>query len=127
MVLGMLAAAGVSVTPVEARVTGGSSPLTELHATRTIALRPVRTELPEGIVAIPVPDVQLPLLLVWPAGRPSPAVDLLRESMAAPSTANPDGAPGGRAVIVGAVIRSARSCDGEPGRWHEGPDVGLSR
>lgn len=82
MLLAQFAAAGATVTPVEARITGSSSILTELRPTRAVGLRPLRTDLPPGIVAIPAPDIRLPLVLLWPAGLPSPAVHRLREAMA---------------------------------------------
>jgi DNA-binding transcriptional LysR family regulator len=82
MVLAQFAKADVEVTPVESRVTGGASILNELERTGTVGLRPESTELPPGILAIPVPALRLPLWLLWPAGLPSPAVHRLREAMA---------------------------------------------
>ena len=82
MVLARFATAGVNITSVEAHISGAPSILTELRATRTLGLRPIGTELPADVVAIPIPDIELPLLLLWPAGLPSPAVHRLRQAMA---------------------------------------------
>jgi DNA-binding transcriptional LysR family regulator len=71
-------AAGARVTTVEARVTGGAVILTELDELDAVRLMPAGTAPPEGIVAIPVTDFAAPLVLLWPAGRPSPAVERLR-------------------------------------------------
>jgi DNA-binding transcriptional LysR family regulator len=81
MVLSQFTAADVAITPVESRVTGGSSILGEIPGTRTIGLRPEGTELPPGIVAVPISDLTLPLLLLWPAGLPSSAVHRLRKTL----------------------------------------------
>ncbi|CAA9470098.1 MAG: hypothetical protein AVDCRST_MAG30-38 [uncultured Solirubrobacteraceae bacterium] len=76
-----LRAAGASVELVEARVTGGGD-LPDLEETGAVAV------VPEGSprngrnarVAI-ADDVSLPLLVLWPAGLPSPAVERLRAGM----------------------------------------------
>lgn len=83
MVLAMFAASGASVIPVEARVTG-STAIAELLVTDVVVLMPIGTVAPEGVVALPAPDVHLPLLLLWPAGMPSPAVHRVRRAMALP-------------------------------------------
>lgn len=75
------AAAGARVEPVEARVTG-SSELSELAESAAVALIPVGSLPSAGTVQIPIEDdVALPLLLLWPAGSPSPAVHRLRALM----------------------------------------------
>jgi len=76
-----LAAAGARVEPVQARVTGGTEP-PDLAATGAVALVPVGWPLGAGNVEVPIEDdVTLPLLVLWPAGVPSPAVRRLRERM----------------------------------------------
>jgi DNA-binding transcriptional LysR family regulator len=83
LLLSWFAAAGASVTPVESRVTGSPGMiLSGLRAARAFTLRPIGTELPDDVVAIPVPEVALPLQLVWLAGLPSVAVHRLRAAMA---------------------------------------------
>jgi DNA-binding transcriptional LysR family regulator len=71
-------AAGARVTTVEARVTGAGVLLTELAEHAAVALMPAGTAPRDGIVAITVSDFAAPLVLLWPAGRPSPAVERLR-------------------------------------------------
>jgi DNA-binding transcriptional LysR family regulator len=83
MLLARLAAAGVHVTPVEARVTGGAGiSLTELAVTGAVALMPAGTPPPHGVVAVALEEgFALPLVVLWPAGRPSPAVHALLEAL----------------------------------------------
>ena len=74
-------AAGAEVRPVRSPVTGASEPpdLAELGA---VALVPAGW--PPGPANVRVSladDVSLPLLLLWPAGLPSPAVQRLRAGM----------------------------------------------
>jgi DNA-binding transcriptional LysR family regulator len=83
LLLSWFAAAGASVTPVESRITGSPGMiLAQLRAERAFTIRPIGTELPDGVVAIPLAEVALPLQLVWPAGLPSAAVHRLRAAMA---------------------------------------------
>jgi DNA-binding transcriptional LysR family regulator len=83
MLLARLAAAGVHVTPVEARVTGSAGvSLTELAAAGAVGLMPEGTPAPDGVVALPV-ELTAPLLVLWPAGRPSAAVRALLEALSA--------------------------------------------
>jgi DNA-binding transcriptional LysR family regulator len=73
-----LEAAGARVSVVEARVTGGAALLTELVEQDAVALMPAGTVPREGTTAIPVDGFAAPLVLLWPAGRPSAAVERLR-------------------------------------------------
>jgi DNA-binding transcriptional LysR family regulator len=88
MVLEQFRAVGVEITVVESPVTGGSSILRELRSRDSIGLRPLGTELPPGVVAIPISDLRLPLMLLWPAGLPPAAVHSLRQAMA-PTAVSP--------------------------------------
>jgi DNA-binding transcriptional LysR family regulator len=85
MLLARLAAAGVHVEPVEARVTGGVGiSLTELPGGGAVSLMPAGTPAPEGVVALAIEGgFALPLVVLWPAGRPSPAVPALLEALPA--------------------------------------------
>jgi DNA-binding transcriptional LysR family regulator len=74
-------AAGATVSLVEARVTGGAALLTELVEADAVALMPVGTPPREGIVQVPVAGFEAPLVLLWPAGRPSAAVERLRSTL----------------------------------------------
>ncbi len=82
LLLSRFAAAGATVHPVEARVTGGGALLAELVHRDAIAVVPVGSAIPERIVAVPVASFTLPLFVLWPAGRPPSAVRLLRQAMA---------------------------------------------
>jgi DNA-binding transcriptional LysR family regulator len=82
MVLAQFATAGVEIIVVESAVTGGSSILNELRRSETVGLRPLGTELPTGVIALPISDLRLPLMLLWPAGRPPAVVNSLRRQMA---------------------------------------------
>jgi DNA-binding transcriptional LysR family regulator len=76
-----LTAAGARVEPVEARVTGAQR-LTELAERRAVALVPAGWPPTEGVVEVPVDDeMTLPLVALWPAGVPSPAVARVRAGM----------------------------------------------
>lgn len=73
--IGSFAAAGVSVEMVEGFVDGGmTATLTQLPELDAICLLPSETATPEGVVEIEVPDVTLPLRVLWPAGHPPAAV-----------------------------------------------------
>jgi DNA-binding transcriptional LysR family regulator len=83
LLLGWFQDAGAAVIPVESRVTGSPGMiLSGLAAARAFTVRPIGSELPPGVVAIPAPGVALPLQLLWPAGLPSAAVHRLRVAMA---------------------------------------------
>ncbi len=71
-------AAGAHVEVVEARVTGGAAILIELDHQDVVALMPAGTPPRDGIAVVPVDGFALPLVLLWPAGRPSAAVERLR-------------------------------------------------
>ena len=59
------------VIPVESRVTGTGVILVELGD--SIAIMPEGTVAPPGSVLVPLEGFTLPLFVLWPAGRPSPA------------------------------------------------------
>jgi DNA-binding transcriptional LysR family regulator len=81
MLVTRLAAAGASVQPVQARVFGAGA-LSELPAAGAIALMPVGWPTADGLVRLPIEeDISLPLLVLWPAGVPSPAVHKVRAGM----------------------------------------------
>lgn len=82
LLVARFAAAGATVTPVEARVTGGQQVLTELVEVGAVAAMPVGTQSPGGVHALSIPGFTVPLVVLWPAGRPSHAVGLLREQLA---------------------------------------------
>jgi DNA-binding transcriptional LysR family regulator len=83
MLLARLAAAGARLEPIEARVTGAAGvSLADLPATGAISVMPAGTPAPEGVAAVALEGgFALPLLLLWPAGRPSPAVQALLEAL----------------------------------------------
>ena len=76
-------AAGAQVTLVEARVTGGAALLTELAELGAVALMPAGTPPRDGIAVIDVTGFTVPLVLLWPAGRPSAAVARVRRALGA--------------------------------------------
>jgi DNA-binding transcriptional LysR family regulator len=81
LLLRRLAAAGARVEPVEARVTGGGD-MGEVAANGAVGLAPRGRAAGDGVVALPLADaVTLPLLVLWPAGAPSPAVARVRAAM----------------------------------------------
>lgn len=75
------AAAGATVTPVEARVTGGVQLLTELTEADAIAAMPAGTPPPDGVCRLEVAGFTMPLLVLWPTGRQPPAVQPLRDQL----------------------------------------------
>ncbi len=82
LLIARLAAAGARVEPVESRVTG-SLGLAELAEHGAVALVPAGWPGREGVVQLALEDeVTLPLVVLWPAGSPSPAVRRLRAGMA---------------------------------------------
>jgi DNA-binding transcriptional LysR family regulator len=84
LLLNRLAAAGADVEPVQAHVTGATD-LSELARSDAVALMPEGWPDHDGIVQLPVEDdLSLPLLVLWPAGAPSPAVRRVREAMSTP-------------------------------------------
>jgi DNA-binding transcriptional LysR family regulator len=77
-----LTAAGAQVEPVQSRVLGGQQP-PDLTETGAVALMPAGWPTGEDNVRLRIEDeVSLPLLVLWPAGRPLPAVERVREAMA---------------------------------------------
>jgi len=81
MLLARLKERGATVTPVEARITGGSALLTEVVRLEAIALEPVGTTPPPGVVSVPLDGFTLPLLVLWPAGLPPPALERVRSHL----------------------------------------------
>lgn len=76
-----LRAAGAEVEPVESRVTGGGQPQ-DLTETGAVALMPAGWPAGEHNARVTIEDdISLPLLVLWPAGLPSPAVHRLRAAM----------------------------------------------
>jgi DNA-binding transcriptional LysR family regulator len=85
LLLNRLAAAGAHVEPVQAHVTGATD-LSELARSDAVALMPDGWPDHDGIVQLTVEDdVSLPLLVLWRAGAPAPAVRRVRERMSTPS------------------------------------------
>ena len=81
MLVNRLSAAGARVEPLVAPTTGSGGP-PDLTESGAVALMPQGwpTGFNNARVAVE-DDVTLPLLLLWPAGLPSPAVRRLREGM----------------------------------------------
>jgi DNA-binding transcriptional LysR family regulator len=78
-----LRAAGAHVEPVESHITGGGEP-PDLTETGAVALMPAGWPSGERNARIAIEDdITLPLLVLWPAGLPSPAVHRLRAGMGA--------------------------------------------
>jgi DNA-binding transcriptional LysR family regulator len=76
-----LAAAGAQVEPVRARVVGGEQPL-DLAEDDAVAVMPAGWPSGEQNVRLPIDDeLSLPLLVLWPAGRPPPALERVRQTM----------------------------------------------
>lgn len=84
LLLDRLAGAGARVETAEARVTGGAALPGELVSHDAVAIVPVGTPIPSDVVAIGLDTITAPLLLLWSAGLPSPAVALLRRAMGDP-------------------------------------------
>jgi DNA-binding transcriptional LysR family regulator len=81
MLIARLAAAGARVEPVESRITGTPS-LTQLAEERAVTVMPQGFPPTRGVVELPIrDDVTLPLLVLWPAGAPSAAVERVRAAM----------------------------------------------
>jgi DNA-binding transcriptional LysR family regulator len=81
LLVGRIRAAGAEVRPVRSPVTG-TSEAPDLAEAGAVALVPSGWPPGRGNVRVPVTgDVSLPLLLLWPAGLPSPAVHRLRVGM----------------------------------------------
>ncbi len=81
LLLTRLRGAGAAVQPVQSRITGGGEP-PDLAETGSVALVPQGWPVGPATARVPVEDdVSLPLLLLWPAGLPSPAVARLRAAL----------------------------------------------
>jgi DNA-binding transcriptional LysR family regulator len=81
LLLTRLAAAGAHVEPVQARILGGIE-TPELAETGAVALMPADWPIGGGAVRVAIEDdVSLPLLVLWPVGAPSAAVQRVRERM----------------------------------------------
>ena len=76
-----LRAAGAEVRLVESRITGGAD-APELTDTGAVALVPAGWPAGRNARVTVADEVSLPLLVLWPAGLPSPAVRRLRAGMA---------------------------------------------
>lgn len=78
-----IAAAGARVYPVQSHVLGGNEPL-DLAGHDAVALLPEGWPAADDAVVVALAEaVDLPLLLLWPTGAPSPAVTRLRHGLAA--------------------------------------------
>ena len=75
------AEAGASVQTVTGSVTGGAELLTELVEAKAIAAMPSGTRSPAGARRLEVPGFTMPLLVLWAAGRPHPAVRQIRDDL----------------------------------------------
>lgn len=62
--------------------------LTELPQAGAIAVKPADTPAPVGTTRIGVDGLNLPLLLLWPAGLPSRTALWLREALKPPGAAD---------------------------------------
>jgi DNA-binding transcriptional LysR family regulator len=81
LLVNRLAAAGARVEPVQARVHGRQAP-PELTETGAVALMPMGWPTGEDNVRLPIDDeISLPLLVLWPAGRPPPALEPVRQAL----------------------------------------------
>lgn len=84
LLLERLARVGVSVVPTEARITGGAALPSQLASHDAVAIVPVGTPTPPDVATAAFDDeISMPLLLLWNAGLPSPAVARLRQTMGA--------------------------------------------
>lgn len=81
LLVARFAAAGATVTPVEARITGGDQLLLELVEAAAIAVMSAGTPSPDGVNRVDVPGFTMPLLVLWAAGRAPRAAGELREAM----------------------------------------------
>jgi DNA-binding transcriptional LysR family regulator len=85
MLVARFAAAGARVEPVESAVTGGGT-IPDL-ASGAVALMPEGWETGPDNVARPIADdVSLPLLVLWPVGAATAAVERVRAGLAAART-----------------------------------------
>jgi hypothetical protein len=81
LMLDRLRAGGATVEPVESRVVGDGS-LSEVADTGAVALMPVGSPAMDGAVAVALSEpVTMPLLVLWPAGMATPAVQRVRAAM----------------------------------------------
>ena len=70
--------------PVEARITGTGVILSELVAEHAAYLMPEGAAIPPDVVCLPIEGgFTLPLFVLWPAGRPSPAARRLVAALGA--------------------------------------------
>lgn len=77
-----LAAAGARIHPVQSLVLGGGEP-PDLSGQDAVALLPEGWPVGHDAVLVPLAEaVDLPLLLLWPTGAPSPAVTRVRHGLA---------------------------------------------
>jgi DNA-binding transcriptional LysR family regulator len=83
LLVGPFADAGATVTPPEARVSGGAQLLTELNDAGTVAAMPAGTRPPQGLIALDVECFLMPLLALWRSERAPEAVARLRERLGA--------------------------------------------
>lgn len=81
LLVAVFAAAGATVTPVEAKLTGAGAHLSELEQTAAVTVLGLGAPTPAGVVALGVEDFTLPLQLLWPAGRPPVWVDRIRRAL----------------------------------------------
>lgn len=73
--------AGARVEPVQARITGGGEPV-DLDDREAIALLPEGWPVGDRAVQVPLAEpIDLPLIVVWPAGTPPPAVARLLSAL----------------------------------------------
>ena len=81
LLVSRLAAAGARVEPVQSRVTGGAD-APALDDSGAVALMPEGWPAGEEAVQVPLAEpVDLPLLLLWPAGVSSAVVQRLRDGL----------------------------------------------
>ena len=82
LLVGRVRAAGAEVRPIRSPVTGGGEP-PDLTETGAVAIMPAGWPPGPRNARVPLADgVWLPLLLLWAAGLPSPAVHRLRAGLA---------------------------------------------
>ena len=87
LLVAALAAAGATVAPVEAHVTGSNS-LIELSEAGAVAIVPAGTTESDGVVQLTLEDgLRLPLIAMWAAGPTPPAARRIRARLGAPPEA----------------------------------------
>jgi hypothetical protein len=81
LLVNRLRAAGAHVEPIQSPITGGGEP-PDLRETGAVALMPAGWPVGENNARTTIEDdISLPLLVLWPAGLPSPAVQRLQAGM----------------------------------------------